>query len=85
MEIALLKLAGSAKTFYKGCSELHADDLNWQKFKTVFRNRYKDVHTDQYHCMKFQTARQAKGEDPQAFADRCRELAGKIIWKVEDL
>ena len=33
--------------------------------------------------MKLQTARQAKGEDPQAFADRCRELAGKIIFKVE--
>ena len=34
--------------------------------------------------MKLETARQAKGEDPQAFADRCRELAGKIICKVED-
>jgi len=30
-----------------------------------------------------QTARQAKGEDPQSFADRCRQLAGKIICKVE--
>ena len=84
MEIALLKLAGSAKTFYKGCSELHTDSLTWPKFKTVFRNRYKDVHTDQYHYMKLQTAKQAKGEDPQAFADRCRALAGKIIYKVED-
>jgi len=34
--------------------------------------------------MKLQTARQEKGEDPQAFADRCRELAGKNICKVED-
>jgi len=62
VEIALLKLAGSAKTFYKVCSEFHADGLNWQEFKTVFRNRYKDVHKDQYHYMKLQTARQAKGE-----------------------
>ena len=83
-ETALLKLAGSDKTFYKECSEFHADGLTWPKFKTVFRNRYKDVHTNQYHSMKLQTARQAKGEDPQAFADRCRELAGKIICKVED-
>jgi len=84
VEIALLKLAGSTKTFYKGSSELHAGGLTWPKFKTVFRNRYKDVHTDQYHCMKLQTARQEKGEDPQKFADRCRELAGTIICEVED-
>jgi len=84
VEIALLKLAASAKTFYKECSELHADSLTWTKFMTVFRNRYKDDHTDQYHYMKLQTARQAKGEDLQAFADRCRELAGKIVCKVED-
>jgi len=62
VEVALLKQAGSAKTFYKGCSELHADGLTWSKFKTVFRNRYKDVHTDQYHYMKLQTARQTKGK-----------------------
>ena len=62
VEIAILKLAGSAKTFYKGCPELHADSLTWPKFMTVFRNRYKDVHTDQYHYMKLQTARQAKGQ-----------------------
>ena len=85
VEIATLKLVGSDKTLYKECSELHADGLIWPKFMTVFRNRYTDVHTDQYNYMKLQTARQAKGEDPQAFADRCRELAGKIICKVEDL
>jgi hypothetical protein len=50
----------------------------------VFRNRYKDIHTDQYHYMKLQTAWQAKGEDAQAFADTCRELAQKIICKVDD-
>ena len=55
VEVALLKLAGSAKTFYIGCSELHADGLTWPKFKTVFTNRYKDVHMDQYHYMKLQT------------------------------
>ena len=64
VEAALLKLASWAKTFYKGCSELHADGLIWPKFKTVLRNRYKDVHTDQYHYMKLQTARKVKGEDP---------------------
>ena len=83
VEIALLKLAGSANMFYKGCPELHANGLTWQQLKTVLRNRYKDVHTDQYHYMKLQTARQAKNEDPQAFADRCRELAQKIVrWTI---
>ena len=79
VEIALLKLAGSAKTFYNGCPELHACCLTWQQLKAVLRNRYKDVHTGQYHYMKLQTTRQAKNEDPQAFADRCRELAQKIF------
>jgi len=82
--IALLKLAGLITTSYKGCSELHADVLTWPKFKTVFRNRYKDVHTDQYHYMTLQMAGKSKGEDPHTFADRCRALAGKIICKVED-
>jgi len=82
LEIALLNLAGSDNTFYKECSEIHADGFTWQKCMTVFRNRYKDVHTDQYHYMKFQTARQAKGEDPQAFDEKCMDLARKIICKV---
>src|SRR5215469_4346225 len=84
IEIAVLKLTGSARTFYQGCSELHADRLTWQTFKELFRNRYKDVHTDQYHFMRLQTARQAKNEDPLQFADRCRGLAQKITCKAED-
>jgi hypothetical protein len=71
VEIAVLKLTGSAKTFYQGCAELDADGLTWKIFKYIFRNRYKDVHTDQFHFMKLKTARQAKNEDPLQFADRC--------------
>jgi hypothetical protein len=33
IEVAVFKLAGSARTFYQGCSELHADCLTWQKFE----------------------------------------------------
>ena len=73
-----------SQDFYKGCPELHADGLTWQQVKTALRNRYKDVQTDQYHYTKLQTARQAKKEDPHAFADRCRELAQKIVCKVDD-
>jgi hypothetical protein len=42
------------------------------------------VHTDQFHFTKLQTARQAKNEGPQEFADRCRGLAQKVMCKVND-
>ena len=83
-EIGALKLSGSAKTFYQGCTELHEEDATWQTFKNVFRRRYDDVHTDQYHFTRLQTARQAKGESPQEFADRCRQLAQKVMSKTND-
>jgi hypothetical protein len=42
------------------------------------------VHTDQYHFTKLQTARQARHESPQEFADRCRALAQKVMGKSDD-
>lgn len=83
-EIAVLKLTDSAKLFYQGSDELHARDATWQTFKDIFRRRYKDVHTDQHHYLKLQTARQGKNETPQEFLDRCRALARKITCKVDD-
>jgi len=83
-EIAVLKLTDSEKLFYQGCTELHAEGTTWQSFKNAFRRRYEDVHTDQYHLTKLQTARQKKGESPQEFADRCRGLAHKILCKAGD-
>jgi hypothetical protein len=84
IEISILKLAGSARTFYQGCPVLHSEVLTWQIFKEVFRKRYKDVHTDHFHFMKLQTSRQAKNEDPLQFANRCRGLAHKIIPKTDN-
>ena len=75
-------MTGPARTFNRGCSELHVDDLTWQKFKEAFRNKYKNVHTDEYHFMRLQSARQARNEDPLQFADRCKGLAKKS--KVDD-
>jgi hypothetical protein len=46
VEIDVLKPTGSAKTFFQGCAELHADGVTWKTFKDIFRNRYKDVRTD---------------------------------------
>jgi hypothetical protein len=55
-----------------------------QTFKEAFISRYKDVNTDQYHFTILQTARQKKNENPQKFADSCRELEQKIMRKLED-
>ena len=82
--VAALRLTDGAKQFYNGCLELHSPDADWQKFKTVFRNRYRDTHTDQYHFLKLQTARQGRNETPSEFADRCRALSQKIVCKVAD-
>ena len=82
--VAVLRLTDSAKQFYNGCLELHSPDADWQKFKTVFRNRYRDTHTDQYHLLKLQTARQGRNETPSEFTDRCQALSQKIICKVAD-
>ena len=79
-----MRLAGAAKIFYNGCSELHEQGVTWQKFKDTFRNRFKDVHRDQFHFTNLQNARQRKNESPQQFADRCKALAQKIIPKVDD-
>jgi len=83
-EVAVLKLTGSAKLFYQCCDELHEPGATWQRFKQAFRRRYKDVHTDQYHFTKLQTARQAQNERPQQFADRCKSLAQKVMLKSDD-
>jgi len=84
MQIAALKRTDSVRTFYNTCLELHAEDATWDKFKKAFRERFRDVHTDQYHFVRLQTARQAKHEGPQEFADRCRALAQKIMCKDSD-
>jgi hypothetical protein len=64
VEIAALRLEGSARVFYQGCTELHTRDASWNTFKQVFRKRYKDVHTNQYHYVRLQMARQEKNESP---------------------
>ena len=83
-EFAVLKLTGSAKLFYQCCDELHEQGATWQLFKEAFRQRYRDVHTDQYHFTKLQTARQGKNESPQQFADCCKNLAQKVTIKSAD-
>jgi hypothetical protein len=84
MQVAVLKLVDAARTFYCSCQEQHRDTASWQSFKANFRERLKDIRTDQFHYMQLQTARQRRNERPQEFADRCRALAQKIVDKAED-
>jgi hypothetical protein len=84
MQIAALKLTDSARIFCNSCLELHAEDATWDKFKKAFRERFRDVRTDQYHFMRLQMAWQTKHEGPQEFADRCRALAQKVMCKDSD-
>ena len=71
-----------AKTFYNTCLELHTKDTSWTVFKKVFRERFRDVHSDQHHFTRLQTARQAKNGGPLEYADRCKGLARKLMSKV---
>ena len=76
-EIAVLRLQDPAKSFYNSNLELHAEGVTWEAFKFAFRDRLKDVRTDQYHFTRLQNARQQKNESPQDFADRCRKFSSE--------
>jgi len=84
VEIAALKLEGSARVFYQGYTELYTRDASWNTFKEVFRKRYNDVHTEQCHYARLQMARQGKNESPQECADRCRALAQRITCQSDE-
>jgi hypothetical protein len=62
IRVAILKVAGAAKSFYNTCSELHTNDVSWNTFKRVFRDRFRDERTEQIHFLRLQTGRQAKDE-----------------------
>jgi hypothetical protein len=79
VEVALLKLAGIAKSFYLGCTELHKYGLSWEKLQSELSKRFQDQHTDQFHFTRLQSAKQSRDEDVLLFADRCRSLAQKTI------
>ena len=72
------------QSFYNSNLELHAEGVTQEAFKVTFRDRFKDVRTDQYHFTRLQTARQQKNESTQDFADRCRNLAQKTMSKTND-
>jgi len=50
----------------------------------VFRKRFCEVRSDQYHFTRLQTARQAKNDGLLEFADRCKGLAQKVMSKVNE-
>ena len=78
-EISVLKLEGSAKMFYQGCTELHEEGATWQDFKNAFRRRYEDVHTDQFHFTRLQNARQGKENRFKNLLTDAKILPKKIV------
>jgi hypothetical protein len=84
LQIAVLEIQDPEKSCYNTCLELHAEGKTWEQFKSVFRERFKDVTTDQYHFTRVQTARQGKNKGPQEFADSCRASAQEFMCKAND-
>jgi len=78
-EIAVLKLTESEKLFYQRYPERRTPVATY-----TLRQRYKDVHTDQYYYLMLQTAIEGKNEVPHQFVDRYRSLSQKITWKVKE-
>ena len=79
LQVAILRLADPEKTFYNTCLELQAEGTAWQTFKKVFKEKVKGSHTDPYHFMKLQTAKQLRGESLQTFADRLPHTRKKKV------
>jgi hypothetical protein len=69
--------------FFDGRIDLQSAETTWASFKTVFRERYRDIHTDQYQFTQLQTAKQRNDESIQEFADRCRTLVQRLITPEE--
>jgi hypothetical protein len=84
IQIAVLKLTESARAFYNSSSELQAPYVTWESFTKTFQTCFRDVRTDQFHFNHLQMARQKKGETPQEFADRLRNLARRTVPQVEN-
>ena len=84
MGIGALKLTGTARMFYNGCLQPNTEEVTWDSFKSALSQRFKDAHSNQFHFMQLQTARQRKKESPRVFVDRCKGLAQKVMRKVDD-
>jgi hypothetical protein len=54
MRIATLKLTDTARAFYNATPELHAADITWSSYKSLFLRRFKDVRADQFHFGQLQ-------------------------------
>jgi hypothetical protein len=79
VQVANLQHHENARVFFDGRIDLQCAESTWASFKTAFRERYRDIHTDQYHFTQLQTAKLRNDESIQEFADRCRTLAQRLL------
>jgi hypothetical protein len=47
VQVAILRLHDNARVFFDGRLGLQSAEPTWACFKTAFRERYQDIHTDQ--------------------------------------
>jgi hypothetical protein len=50
------------RTFYNATPELHAVDITWYSYKSLFLRRFKDIGADQFHFCQLQSSRQCRDE-----------------------
>ena len=51
-EVAVLRLTGSAKLFYKCCDELHEKEATWETFKEAFRHTLIQINITSPNCKR---------------------------------
>lgn len=81
--ILRLKLKGSALLFLKGKPELNAPGVKFEDIKKALLIRFAEKHPDQFFYTRLQSAEQEKGETPELFADRCRQLCRATVRRSE--
>lgn len=79
VRLARLKLRGAAREFYSAQTQLRADDVTHEEFRTTFVYRFKDKHNYQYHHARVLNASQERNESPEVFLGRLLKLCQRTI------
>lgn len=84
IKLISLKLEGAAAAFLSSSVDLQSPTVTYKEFKDALIERFKSRQPDQFYYAQLQTARQARNETVEAFADRCKKLNLGTIRKHGD-